>query len=406
MDAPTLDGVVKAVNARAVTKNGQTTIFAVNLSDQEVPFTINLDSMRYYGEFEHKTFAFSSMTDEISVPFYNDPLTLVKEGRGNIFLPKFSINTILLKDTIPISQSEIDTCYKVSFNTGDEIVDILTKGFPALVPTLPEQPLQSDSAFNYWITADGERFDKTYLVFQDMEVFPIWVVKRFSINVVSSNGGIIYEPQQQSYEIHSEVTLTAIPFKDYEFVNWSGDYESTDTTITVVMDSTIQLMANYRKLPYYRLDVYFSKGEVTKFPNSSRYISGFTIKLTATPTSGYQFASWSGDYVGTENPLYVTMKKDMEIYANFSLKTTAIESVYKSVIKVVPNPNNGLFAIQLDDYQLADYTIYNIAGVKIQNGIVNAQQNIEVKDKKAGIYLLEVNTALERNMLKVIVKKE
>jgi hypothetical protein len=360
--------------------------------------------MRYYGEFEHKAFAFSSMTDEISVPFFDDPLQLIKEGRGSIYLPKFSINTIVLKDSILIPQGEVDTCYKVSFNAGDEIVDILTEGFPALVPNLPEEPLQADSVFNYWITADGERFDTTYIVFQDMEVFPTWQIKSFSLNVVSPNGGIIYEPQQQRYEIHSEVTLTAIPVKDYEFVNWSGDVQSADTTITVVMDSTINLTANYRKLPYYRLDVYFSKGEVTKYPNSSRYVSGFTVELTAAPASGYEFEFWSGNYVGTENPLYLTMREDMEIYANFVLKTTAIESVDKSIIKVVPNPNDGVFTVQLDGKLTADYTLYNIAGVKIQSGVVESNKEIELIDKKPGIYLLKLSAAKESKMIKVIVR--
>jgi hypothetical protein len=404
MEVPTLDGIVNAVNARAVKKNAQTIIFAVNLSDQEVPFIVNLDSIRYYGKFEHKAFAFSSMTDEISVPFFEDPLKLVKEGRGNIFLPKFSINTIVLKDTILFPQPEADTSYTVSFNAGNEIIDILTEGFPAVVPNHPEEPLQPDSVFNFWVTADGERFDTTYMVFQDMEVFPTWQVKRFSLNVISLNGGIIYNPQKQDYEIHSEVSLTAVPFSNYEFVNWSGDMESTDTTITVVMDSTIHLMANYRKLSTYRLDVYFSKGEVVKFPNSSRYVSGFTVELTATPSAGYEFESWSGDYVGTENPLYLTMREDMEIYASFVPKTTAEQSVENSRFRMFPNPNNGVFTIQWEDFSTANYKLYSITGAVIQSGTINSREELEVKERKPGIYLLEVSTSENRKIFKIVVK--
>ena len=403
MTVPTLDGVVNAVNARAVKKDGETIVFAVNLSDQEVPFIINLDSMRYYGELEHKAFAFSSMTDEISIPYFEDPLTLVKEGRGNIFLPKFSINTIVLKDSIIDVQSEVDTTFKVSFNLGNEIVDILTEGFPALIPTLPEEPIQADSIFQKWITANGERFDTNYLVFEDLEVFPVWQVKRFPINVVSAHGHIEFEPKQTDYEIHSEVTLTAIPSTKYEFVNWTGDYESNDTTITVVMDSTINLVANYKSLPYYRLDVYASKGEVTKFPNSSRYISGFTVELTANPSSGYEFESWSGDYEGTENPLYLTMKEDMEIFANFVPKTTGLESVEQSSIKVYPNPNNGVFIIQLEDYSKATYKVYSITGVLIQSGRIENHDKLIVKEKKSGVYLLTITTKEKRWIKKVIV---
>jgi hypothetical protein len=230
-------------------------------------------------------------------------------------------------------------------------------------------------------------------------------VKRFPLNVVSPNGGIIYEPQKATYEIHTKVKLTAKPNSNYEFVNWTGNIQSNDTTITVMMDSTINLVANYRQLPYYRLDVYFSKGEVNKFPNSSRYISGFTVKLTPTPTSGYQFASWSGDYVGTENPLYLTMRKDMEIYANFVPKTTAIESVNKSIVKVFPNPNNGVFTIQSDDFLSADYTLHNIAGVKIQDGIVYSNQKIKVINNKPGVYILKVQNGKEQKVFKLIIQQ-
>lgn len=404
MEVPTLDGAVNAVNARAVNKDGQTIIFAVNLSDQEVPLLINLDGKRYYGEFEHKAFAFSSMTDEISVPFFEAPFNFVKEGRGNIFLPKFSINTIVLNDSIFFTQEEVDTCYKVSFNVNNKMVDILTEGFPAVVPYLPEEPVQADSVFNFWFTADGERFDTNYLVFNDMEVFPSWQIKRFTLNVVSPNGGIIYEPQQKSYNIHSEVTLTAVPFSKYEFVNWSGDFQSTDTTISIVMDSTIHLVANYRRIPTYRLDVYFSNGEVVKFPNSSRYESGFTVKLTASPANGYMFDSWSGDYMGTENPLYLTMTEDMEIYANFKKKTTFIDSIDKSKFKVFPNPNNGVFYIQFDGLSSEQYSIYNIAGIKIKSGIVDPQQKAEVKVCKSGVYILEMRTVSGRKIQKVVVK--
>jgi hypothetical protein len=221
--------------------------------------------------------------------------------------------------------------------------------------------------------------------------------------VVSPNGSIVYEPQQGTYKIHTVVTLTANPFSDYEFINWSGDYESADTTITIVMDSTMNLVANYRKLPYYRLDVYSSKGEVTKFPNSSRYVSGFTVELTATPSSGYKFESWSGDYVGTDNPLYLTMSENMELFANFVPQTTAIESVNNSTIKVFPNPNDGVFTIQLDGQFSATYKLLNICGELVQSGIVDPQQKIEVKEKRSGIYLLEVNNSNEHKMLKMIV---
>ncbi|HKK80748.1 MAG TPA: hypothetical protein VJ909_00785, partial [Prolixibacteraceae bacterium] len=98
MDVPKLDGVVNAVNARAVKKDGKTIIFVLNLTNQEVPFIVNIDGERYFGDFEHNTFAFSSMSDEITLPYHADPMSLQTKGKGNIFLPGYSMNTIVLED--------------------------------------------------------------------------------------------------------------------------------------------------------------------------------------------------------------------------------------------------------------------------------------------------------------------
>ena len=294
--------------------------------------------------------------------------------------------------------------YSVYFEMDDKTTEIHSNSFPAYLSHLPDAPLKVDSVLSYWITEQGEPFDTTFLLEKDIHVYPVWKVKRFALHIASDHGGIIYEPKQETYEIYSEVTLTAVPSSEYEFVNWTGDYESTDTTITVVMDSAINLMANYRQRPFYRLDVYFSKGEVSKFPNSSRFLSGSAVTLTATPANGYEFESWSGDYVGDENPLYLTMTEDMEILANFVLDITAIESIETSGISLFPNPNNGVFTIQLNGNLSAEYTLCNIAGVKVLSGIVDAQQKVEVKDSKPGVYLLEVNTKQECKVLKVVVK--
>ena len=315
--------------------------------------------------------------------------------------------SLIHSDTTLFALWEVETRYKISFKTHNESIDILTDGYPAFVPYLPDAPVQTDSIFDIWITEKGERFDTSYMVFQDMEVFPAWKVKRFQLNVISLHGGIIVEPQQPSYEIHSTVKLTARPGSRYEFINWTGDFQSSDSMITVVMDSTINLTANYKELPYYALDVYSVNGEVIKFPNSSRYKSGFTVQLTAIPDNGYVFESWSGDYVGNENPLYITLTEDIEIDANFvkPADTTSIASaISKSAIQVVPNPNNGIFIIRSKDFKSAKYVLYTANGTEVQSGTVNFRETIEMKNKIAGIYLLELSIQEERKIIKLVIK--
>jgi hypothetical protein len=100
-----VDGV-KAVNARVVTKDGKTSVFVVNLSNQDVPFNVNIDGVVYTDVAVHKAIAFSSMDEERALGIDVDPLTLISNGSESITLPKFSINIIELTNA-SLSTSKI-----------------------------------------------------------------------------------------------------------------------------------------------------------------------------------------------------------------------------------------------------------------------------------------------------------
>ncbi len=96
---PELISGVNAINARALAKNGKLVVFAVNLTNSEVPFGLNVNNSEYLGTFKHEAILFSGMAEEKVLPFDDEPLEVIKEGSGDIILPKFSINTILLNDS-------------------------------------------------------------------------------------------------------------------------------------------------------------------------------------------------------------------------------------------------------------------------------------------------------------------
>ena len=102
-----LEDGVKAVNARVVTKDGKTSVFVVNLSNQDVPFNVNIDGVAYTDTAVHKAISFSTMDEERTMGIDVDPLTLINEGNASITLPKFSINVIELSNA-SLSTSEIE----------------------------------------------------------------------------------------------------------------------------------------------------------------------------------------------------------------------------------------------------------------------------------------------------------
>ncbi|MCK9414583.1 MAG: right-handed parallel beta-helix repeat-containing protein [Prolixibacteraceae bacterium] len=74
----------------------------------------------------------------------------------------------------------------------------------------------------------------------------------------------------------------------------------------------------------YQLNITTTNGTVVKNPAVSVYKSGASVQLTATPNQGYTFSSWSGDAIGSANPLTIAMNSDKNITANF----TAIINTY------------------------------------------------------------------------------
>ncbi|WP_298551386.1 T9SS type A sorting domain-containing protein [uncultured Algibacter sp.] len=100
-----VDGV-KAVNARVVTKDGKTSVFVVNLSNQDVPFKVNIDGATYTENAMHKAISFSAMDEERVMGIDVDPLSLISDDTKGITLPKFSINIIELSNA-SLSTSDI-----------------------------------------------------------------------------------------------------------------------------------------------------------------------------------------------------------------------------------------------------------------------------------------------------------
>ncbi|MGM0392343.1 MAG: InlB B-repeat-containing protein [Bacteroidota bacterium] len=123
-----------------------------------------------------------------------------------------------------------------------------------------------------------------------------------------------------SYNAETNVTVTATPNTGYAFVNWTanGEEVSTNSSYTFELSANTTLVANF-EVRTYSLNVTAQNGTVAKNPNQQNYNSGVEVVLSATPATGYEFTSWSGDATGSANPLTVTMNSDKNITANFTL---------------------------------------------------------------------------------------
>jgi hypothetical protein len=200
----------------------------------------------------------------------------------------------------------------------------------------------------------------------DTNVIANFVEIRYSLSTsVSPSGGGSVSPSNGSYAYGSSVTLTATPATGYQFSSWSGDISGSSSSISISMNSNTNIVANFSAINY-TLSISVSpsgSGSVTSIsPSSSAsggsYVYGSTVQLTATPTSGYQFSSWSGDISSSSPTVNVTMYSNKNVIANFSaihytLSTSVSPSgggsvspgsgsyAYGSVVTLTATPSTG-----------------------------------------------------------------
>lgn len=152
--------------------------------------------------------------------------------------------------------------------------------------------------------------------------FNFRITYKYTLTLAASSGGTT-DPSLGTHTCceETDVTITAIPDTDYGFSHWSGDipqgYE-TDNPLAITVDSDKSITANFVQLKC-TLNISSGTGGITDpSPGSYKYDTGTQVLVTALPNSGYQFSEWSGDVLGTSNPITITMDDDKSVSANFS----------------------------------------------------------------------------------------
>ena len=144
----------------------------------------------------------------------------------------------------------------------------------------------------------------------------------YELNITKnpSEGGVV-SPNSGFYSDGTSLSLIAEPNSEYDFLNWTGDIESSSSSLSLVMDSDITITANFIKKKYELKIEVEGKGsvfqEVIKPGIADEYNSGTILKLTALPVDGWVFVEWQGDIQNENNPIELTIDKPITIKAIF-----------------------------------------------------------------------------------------
>ena len=136
---------------------------------------------------------------------------------------------------------------------------------------------------------------------------------------VNGNGSTTPPVGYHTYPAATVVDITATPDSGWEFASWTGDVadpNSPTTTVTVTVDKTVT--ANFVDVEHELTIGVNGSGSTTPPAGSHTYTAGTVVNITATPSHGWEFASWTGDVADPNSPTTtVAVTVDKTVTANF-----------------------------------------------------------------------------------------
>ena len=223
-----------------------------------------------------------------SVPTYT--LILAKTGNG----------------TITSSPEGIDcgTTCSATFNSGKTVTLKPTAGAGY---TFSSWGGACSGAGACTVTMNGDQTVTAQFVTAGDAKYLLKVTKASTGRVTSSPGGIVCGGQERACSGQfATVTLTAVPNSGYAFKNWVGCPGSTGPKCTLTLTQPATVRAIFAKLPKYQLKITKTKnGLITSDPKglkcgyttktcNANFVSGTSVRVTATPKPGAAFTGWSG----------------------------------------------------------------------------------------------------------------
>jgi len=151
-------------------------------------------------------------------------------------------------------------------------------------------------------------------------------ITQFQLTLSSSptEGGSV-DPANGEYEEGSTQEISATPNEGWRFVEWTGDFNGTNSTATITVDADKNIEAIFEKQEHALTVTTEGQGTVDEQVITAKdYEQGTLVKLTAHANEGWAFVEWNGDVTGSENPVEITMDDPKDVKAIFEKKSYAL----------------------------------------------------------------------------------
>ena len=143
----------------------------------------------------------------------------------------------------------------------------------------------------------------------------------YSLTMTASEGGTV-TPKSGTYSENDSLELLGIPDSTYVFVNWTGSISSTDNPLSVTMDADKSINGNFAKKQYNLIINVDGEGtvseEIVSTGRVEDYDVGTLVKLTASPSDGWDFVKWTGEFVSYKSEIEISINKGISLTAEFT----------------------------------------------------------------------------------------
>ncbi|MCL6259840.1 BspA family leucine-rich repeat surface protein [Aquiflexum sp. TKW24L] len=141
----------------------------------------------------------------------------------------------------------------------------------------------------------------------------------------AEGGHILSSATSGLFEKGQSVTLTAVPYENWEFQRWEGDGSGTANPLTLTMNANKNIQAIFTMKDISFEYTILGEGTVTERivenPSGRQFPHGTMVELTPVPKEGWVFESWViEDIVGTKNRISNENPKTISIDGRNFLK--------------------------------------------------------------------------------------
>jgi len=174
-------------------------------------------------------------------------------------------------------------------------------------------------------------------VTEDKTVRAHFSLKPYTFEVlVDGNGSVRPDNLPDTVFYGDSLTLTAVPDSAWEFTGWNGSDTGIVLGVKITGNTSITAVFNEKGKVRVIADPSPLEGGTVKVePDSSQFLIGEEISLSASPNEGYEFVNWTGDLDDDAQSFTLKVLSTTNVTANFKKKkytVTLLNALSDSII--------------------------------------------------------------------------